>query len=91
MVKGKFCWGILSEVLWGLGECLKKGSKFVHARPVFWFEDFWVDHVVDVFAALFVGLNDDCFGIDEGKVVSRVVINLGWCIYSDFLCLFGGP
>ena len=59
---------------WGVW---KEGIKFVYARPVFWVEDFWVDHVVDVFAALSVGLNDDCLGVDEGKVVARVVIDLG--------------
>ena len=40
------------------------GSKYVHARPFF-----WVDHVVDVTAALFVGLDDGCLGVDEGKGV----------------------
>ena len=58
------------------GGVWKKGSKFVHARPVFGVEGFRVDHIVDVFAAIFVRLNDGCLGVDEGKVVARVVINL---------------
>ena len=28
-------------------------------------KEFWVDHVVNVFAAFLVGLDDGCFGFDE--------------------------
>ena len=57
------------------GGVWKKGSKFVHARPVFGVEGFWIDHVVDVIAGLFVGFNDGCLGFDEGKVVASQIQN----------------
>ena len=29
--------------------------------------------------------HDGCLGVDEGKVVPRVIVNVGWCIFLEFL------
>ena len=34
-----------------------------------------------------MGLDDGCLGVDEGKIVARLVINMGQCIFPEF---FGG-